>query len=117
MELGNSENDDGAYPSASLIFDKWGNLYGTTNNGGSAGSALFVDGTVFELSPPVSQQSQWSERLLWSFIGEPAPGFNLAFPDGEGPSASLILISGAISMARRAAAARLVDSKEARCSS
>ncbi|MGA2411288.1 MAG: choice-of-anchor tandem repeat GloVer-containing protein [Candidatus Binataceae bacterium] len=88
--FGNSDNDDGAYSTASLIFDKWGNLYGTTNNGGSAGSALFVDGTVFELRPPVGQQSQWSERLLWSFIGEPAPGFNLAFPDGEGPSASLI---------------------------
>jgi uncharacterized repeat protein (TIGR03803 family) len=38
---------DGASPSASLIMDGQGNLYGTTTNGGESYSA----GTVFELSP------------------------------------------------------------------
>jgi hypothetical protein len=63
---------DGQSPEASLIADKWGNLYGTTELGGEnglvgAGPALSGDGTVFELSPPASQQTPWHERLLWSF--------------------------------------------------
>src|ERR1700683_4889253 len=41
---------DGAYPVGGLTFDKAGNLYGTTYQGGSSpGSAGF--GIVFELSP------------------------------------------------------------------
>jgi uncharacterized repeat protein (TIGR03803 family) len=43
-----SYNDpsDGLYPSAGLIFDAVGNLYGTTRSGGTNGG-----GTVFEISP------------------------------------------------------------------
>lgn len=37
---------DGRYPTAGLIFDTRGNLYGTTNSGG-----LYYDGTVFEVTP------------------------------------------------------------------
>ncbi len=37
---------DGQYPSASLIMDASGNLYGTTSDGGTAGY-----GTVFEITP------------------------------------------------------------------
>ncbi len=37
---------DGYYPTAGLVFDKSGNLYGTTELGGA-----FGDGTVFKLTP------------------------------------------------------------------
>src|SRR5271169_6710488 len=40
----NPDGSDGAFPMAGLIFDSAGNLYGTTENGGT------VWGTVFELS-------------------------------------------------------------------
>jgi uncharacterized repeat protein (TIGR03803 family) len=53
---------DGSQPFAGLVFDKQGNLYGTTYEGGSIGA-----GTVFELSPPMSQGGQWTETVLWSF--------------------------------------------------
>jgi uncharacterized repeat protein (TIGR03803 family) len=53
---------DGGNPEAGLIVDKWGDLYGTTEGGGTTGL-----GTVFEVSPPVGQSTQWSERVLWSF--------------------------------------------------
>jgi uncharacterized repeat protein (TIGR03803 family) len=70
-------DDDGAFPGASLIFDLRGNLYGTTNGGGTNG-----DGTVFELSPPTGIQRQWRERVLWNFFGAP--------DDGAFPTAGLI---------------------------
>jgi uncharacterized repeat protein (TIGR03803 family) len=50
---------DGEYPEASLVFDTSGNLYGTTNRGGSSG-----DGTVFELTP---SGDSWNETVLYSF--------------------------------------------------
>jgi len=40
-------DDDGASPTAGLIFDLRGSLYGTTNEGGTNGS-----GTAFQLSTP-----------------------------------------------------------------
>ena len=52
---------DGRYPVAGLIFDSSGNLYGTTNLGGSGGA-----GTVFELSP---SGDAWTFKLLYSFSG------------------------------------------------
>ena len=60
--------DDGSNPylGASLIFDKWGNLYGTTITGG-VNNSIGGDGTVFELSPPTGKSTQWSERVLYSF--------------------------------------------------
>jgi hypothetical protein len=42
---------DGAIPSANLIFDKQGNLYSTTMNGGTGTACQFGCGTVFEVSP------------------------------------------------------------------
>ena len=50
---------DGATPEGSLVLDNSGNLYGTTNRGGSSG-----DGTVFELSP---SGGTWTETVLYSF--------------------------------------------------
>lgn len=57
---------DGGYPSADLLADSAGNLYGTTLGGGAQGL-----GTVFELSPI---EGGWSEQVLYSFqSGDGAP--------------------------------------------
>ena len=69
-------SDDGVRPEASLLADKWGNLYSTTPSGGTNGL-----GTVFELSPPARNSSQWSEQVLYSFASA---------PDGYSPTAPLI---------------------------
>ena len=42
---------DGAHPTAGLVLDKTGNLYGTTQWGGSGQSCQGGCGTVFEVSP------------------------------------------------------------------
>lgn len=51
---------DGDGPSGGLVFDQKGNLYGTTEAGGSIGA-----GTVFKLTP--SGGGTWSEQVLWNF--------------------------------------------------
>jgi uncharacterized repeat protein (TIGR03803 family) len=51
--------NDGEYPAGGVIFDKAGNLYGTTQEGGSTGG-----GTVFELTP---SGSGWTETTLSTF--------------------------------------------------
>jgi uncharacterized repeat protein (TIGR03803 family) len=60
---------DGAYPMSNLIFDKAGNLYGTTQFGGSATALVCVSdggcGTVFQLSP--NRDGTWTETILHSF--------------------------------------------------
>ena len=53
-------DDDGAAPSGSLLMDASGNLYGVT--AGTTNS-----GTVFELSPPVSEGGAWTEKILYLF--------------------------------------------------
>jgi len=50
---------DGAYPYGGVVFDKSGNLYGTTDEGGAFGY-----GTVLELAP---SGSGWTETVLYSF--------------------------------------------------
>ena len=57
---------DGVSPSAGLVFDRAGNLYGTTSFGG-AGECSYFCGTVFELSPPSTRGGNWSETVLYSF--------------------------------------------------
>ncbi len=64
---------DGYFPSAGLILDKAGNLYGTTRQGGRYGS-----GTVFELTP--STNGKWIKTVLHHFNSR----------DGSFPSASLV---------------------------
>jgi uncharacterized repeat protein (TIGR03803 family) len=75
---------DGSGSTSGLIFDKQGNLYGTTTQGGTYGY-----GTVYELSPepgggcPSSSNSGigWCETVLYSFTGG---------TDGANPNAGLI---------------------------
>ena len=54
-----TDTPDGHAPSAGLTFDKAGHLFGTTSNGGSAGT-----GCLFEL---VSQMGGWHESVVYSF--------------------------------------------------
>jgi len=60
--------DDGSIPSG-LTFDKAGNLYGTTTQGGA------TSGTVFELTPG---SSGWTESVLHNFSGD-SPAGSLIF--------------------------------------
>jgi uncharacterized repeat protein (TIGR03803 family) len=53
---------DGEVPTAPLIFDSSGNLYGTTSKGGVYGS-----GTVFKLTP--HSGGAWTENVLYDFTG------------------------------------------------
>jgi len=61
---------DGVQPVASLIFDGFGNLYGTTRYGGSSSC-----GTVFELIPQTN--GAWSEKILHSFSSNGIDGCTL----------------------------------------
>jgi uncharacterized repeat protein (TIGR03803 family) len=56
--------NDGKDPSGPLAFDKAGNLYGTTGDGGAYGN-----GVVFELSPAAG--GGWTESVLYAFTGVP----------------------------------------------
>jgi uncharacterized repeat protein (TIGR03803 family) len=56
---------DGAYPSGNLVFDGLGNLYGTTQQGGSTVCQAGC-GTVFELTP---SNGDWTESLIYTFQG------------------------------------------------
>lgn len=62
----------GEYPRAGLIADAAGNLYGTTQAGGTNG-----DGVAFELSPPPVGQTRWVEKVLFAF-GQAKGAFPLA---------------------------------------
>lgn len=68
---------DGAYPSAGLILDFRGNLYGTTSQGGNTGGACINlgCGTIFKIEPT------GKEIVLYRFTGG---------SDGEDPIAPLL---------------------------
>jgi len=72
----NFNGTDGGYPQAGLIFDRSGNLYGTTYAGGTHDF-----GTVFELMP--ESGGSWTESVLHSF--------NENGTDGAYPVAALTL--------------------------
>ena len=57
---------DGANPSGGVVFDRFGNLYGTTQTGGGYGSG---DGTVYQLTPA---DGGWTETQLHVFQGASA---------------------------------------------
>ena len=68
-----SGGSDGAYPGASLLLGKRGNLYGTTLEGGAHGR-----GTVFRITP------DRAESVIYAFCAQT----NCA--DGENPQSALI---------------------------
>jgi uncharacterized repeat protein (TIGR03803 family) len=69
---------DGEHPIAGLVTDAKGNLYGTSEWGGSGTACEYGCGTVFELS------KTGEETVLYSFTGQ---------PDGANPLAGLIMDS------------------------
>jgi uncharacterized repeat protein (TIGR03803 family) len=70
-------NSDGSKPLAGLVFDKAGNLYGTTYQGGYNGA-----GMVFELTP--GENGTWTETVVYNFCS----ATNCA--DGKFPEAGLV---------------------------
>jgi uncharacterized repeat protein (TIGR03803 family) len=71
--------NDGQSPAAGMVLDSAGNLYGTTEVGGTNKT-----GTVFELSPQAN--GTWTEKVLYSF----GPGGG---PDGANPQSGLVFDS------------------------
>ena len=71
-----TNTQDGGGPLGGLVFDAKGNLYGTTEGGGSMGA-----GTVYELS---RSSSGWTETIIYNFTGK---------RDGRSPHAGLVMDS------------------------
>jgi uncharacterized repeat protein (TIGR03803 family) len=65
---------DGSFPYGALLFDRSGNIYGTTYYGGANGL-----GAVYKLSPRAV--GEWDEEVIYSFQEE---------PDGYSPISNLV---------------------------
>ncbi len=68
---------DGGSPLGTLVRDKAGALYGTTQLGGVSGQ-----GVVFQLAPPTGDETTWHETVLYHFRGK---------ADGGGPIVGLAI--------------------------
>ena len=71
-----SDGTDGGNPLGGLIIDGQGNLYGTTNSGGSTSCLVFGDtfcGVVFKLTPQT--HGRWKETVLHAFQNNARDGF------------------------------------------
>jgi hypothetical protein len=78
----NNNGTDGYLPwtwGSGLVFDSHGNLYGTTQAGGT-----YNEGAAWELSPPATSGGAWTETILWSF-GKPGT------TDGIDPTSGLTI--------------------------
>jgi hypothetical protein len=75
---------DGAVPAGGVVFDKQGNLYGATQQGGGTNCSPMADcGTVYQLAPPTKDGNPWTETVLHVFQGK-------QYNDGEFPSGGVI---------------------------
>ena len=82
-------HNDGCEPVGSLIFDKAGNLYGTTSQGGGGTSDTFCTngcGTIFKMVP--NQNGSWTESVIHAY--HQGGG---GTPDGQNPFDSLVFDS------------------------
>jgi uncharacterized repeat protein (TIGR03803 family) len=79
---------DGFQPMSGLVFDKSGNLFGTTYAGGqpTCGNSFCGPGLVYELSPGAN--GAWTEKIIYTF-----QGVNHGISDGSSPQGNLILDS------------------------
>jgi uncharacterized repeat protein (TIGR03803 family) len=78
---------DGSLPIGGVVFDKRGNLYGATQDGGSDSCRSANQcGTVFQLALPAKQGDPWTETVLYVFKGN-------ASNDGATPFGGLVIDS------------------------
>lgn len=77
---------DGRLPRAGLIMDRAGNLYGTTEKGGTSTEKAGA-GVVFELIPNEARAA-WSETVLYRFCSKPG------CTDGQGPLGGSLIADG-----------------------
>jgi len=75
-EFKGQANGDGASPHGRLAFDADGEIYGTTQTGGTNGT-----GTVYRLSP--KRGGGWTEKVIYNFSATGA--------DGNSPSAGMTI--------------------------
>jgi hypothetical protein len=76
---------DGATPVGAVVFDKQGNLYGTTRDGGSSSCPSVQQcGTVYQLAPPAKAGDPWKETVLYIFKGNTSK-------DGASPYGGLVI--------------------------
>jgi uncharacterized repeat protein (TIGR03803 family) len=101
---------DGAVPTGAVVFDKAGNLYGATLDGGaSTCDGPGQCGTVYKLAPPATKGGAWTETVLYIFKGHaqndgatPEGGLvtdeagNLYGTTGYGGSGPCLLLGGAV---------------------
>ena len=62
----------GTGPRSGIVFDKSGNIYGTTYYNGANGY-----GTIYELTPPTAEKQAWTETTIYNFdatTGNPVSG-------------------------------------------
>jgi hypothetical protein len=78
--------DAGSVPAGGAVFDKQGNLYVATTDGGPPSCAPIggACGTVYQLSPPVKKGDPWTETILYTFLGK-------NHNDGETPAGGVII--------------------------
>jgi hypothetical protein len=78
---------DGSLPIGGVVFDKQGNLYLATQDGGSDSCRSANQcGTVFQLVPPAKRGDPWTETVLYVFKGN-------ASSDGATPFGGLVIDS------------------------
>jgi len=71
--FGATGSTDALNPYTGLVFDKNGNLYGTTGGGGTGQGCQQGCGTVYEL---IHGKGKWTEKVLHNFNGADGGGYN-----------------------------------------